>query len=171
MLRKLRAWGLQLLVLAAVLWGVHLWQTRHIVSGVAPEVTLQRSHSPDASTSLSAWRQQYAGQPVILYFWATWCTICRIEQPLVKGLVHNYPVLPIAMQSGSAQAVQSYEARHGLAWNSALDPNSTIAQTYGIQAVPSFVVLDAHGRVHSTSVGITSSWGLQLRLWLARVFA
>ena len=152
-----------------VAFGIQAWQTRHMASGQAPDVTLQRALTPQQQDSLASWRQQHAGEPVVLYFWATWCTICRIEQPMINGLIQSQPVLPIAMQSGPAASVLAYERQHGLAWNSVVDPDGGIARHFGISATPSFVVLDAQGNISSSTVGLTSPWGLRLRLWRARL--
>ena len=88
---------------------------------------------------------------------------------LINGLIQSQPVLPIAMQSGPAASVLAYERQHGLAWNSVVDPDGGIARHFGISATPSFVVLDAQGNISSSTVGLTSPWGLRLRLWRARL--
>ena len=87
----------------------------------------------------------------------------------LNGLIQSQPVLPIAMQSGPAASVLAYERQHGLAWNSVVDPDGRIARHFGISATPSFVVLDAQGNISSSTVGLTSPWGLRLRLWRARL--
>ena len=160
---------LNLAVFLVVAFGIQAWQTRHMASGQAPDVTLQRALTPQQQDSLASWRQQHTGEPVVLYFWASWCTICRIEQPMINGLIQSQPVLPIAMQSGPAASVLAYERQHGLAWNSVVDPDGGIARHFGISATPSFVVLDAQGNISSSTVGLTSPWGLRLRLWRARL--
>ena len=159
----------QLALFLLVAFGIQAWQTRHMASGQAPDVTIQRALSPQQTLSLADWRQQQVGGPVVLYFWASWCTICRLEQPMINGLIQSQPVLPIAMQSGPASQVLGYERQHGLNWNSVVDPDGSMARHFGVSATPSFVVLDAQGNISSTTVGLTSPWGLRLRLWRARL--
>ena len=65
----------QLALFLLVAFGIQAWQTRHMASGQAPDVTIQRALSPQQALSLADWRQQQAGEPVVLYFWASWCTI------------------------------------------------------------------------------------------------
>ncbi|MEZ7870590.1 MAG: redoxin domain-containing protein [Brachymonas denitrificans] len=147
----------------------HLWQTRNMASGQAPEVQFERAASVGATHTLTQWRQQHAGEPVVLYFWATWCPICKLEQGSVDALVQKYPVLPIAMQSGPAATVATYEQKSGLRWNSAMDPQGDIARTFGVNSTPSFIILAPDGSISSRTVGLTSNWGLQLRLLWARI--
>lgn len=133
----------------------------------APHLT-PHAAQPLLHTTLAEWRHPYAGQPVVLYFWASWCSICRLEQPLISDFVGRYPVLPIALRSGSAAQVAAYEQRHGLHWNSALDPDGTLAAAFGVRGTPAFIVLDANGHISSRTLGMTTPWGLRLRLWQAR---
>ena len=160
---------LNLAVFLVVAFGIQAWQTRHMASGQAPDVTLQRALTPQQQDSLASWRQQHAGEPVVLDFWATWCPICTLEQGSVDALVQKYPVLPIAMQSGPASTVAAYEQKSGLRWNSAMDPQGDIARTFGVNSTPSFIILAPDGTISSRTVGLTSNWGLQLRLLWARI--
>ncbi len=45
---------------------------------------------PDLSGQ-SVWLSQYRGHPVLLNFWATWCTACAAELPDLLQLAHNPP--------------------------------------------------------------------------------
>jgi thiol-disulfide isomerase/thioredoxin len=47
--------------------------------GAAPAFTLAALGEPGRQVSLS----QYAGQPVIANFWASWCEPCQQETPLL----------------------------------------------------------------------------------------
>lgn len=167
--RRARSWAINIAILFAAFLAAHLWQTRNMASGQAPEVQFERAVTAGNSQTLTQWRQQHAGEPVVLYFWATWCPICKLEQGSVDALVQKYPVLPIAMQSGPASTVAAYEQKSGLRWNSAMDPQGDIARTFGVNSTPSFIILAPDGTISSRTVGLTSNWGLQLRLLWARI--
>ena len=167
--RRARSWAVNIAILFAAFLAAHLWQTRNMASGQAPEVQFERAVTAGNSQTLTQWRQQHAGEPVVLYFWATWCPICKLEQGSVDALVQKYPVLPIAMQSGPASTVAAYEQKSGLRWNSAMDPQGDIARTFGVNSTPSFIILAPDGTISSRTVGLTSNWGLQLRLLWARI--
>jgi thiol-disulfide isomerase/thioredoxin len=40
-------------------------------------------------------------QAVLIHFWATWCSICRLENDNIQAISQDYRVLNIAMQSGT----------------------------------------------------------------------
>jgi hypothetical protein len=47
------------------------------------------------------------------------------------------------------------------------DPDSILAQQWGVRGVPTALVVDAQGRSSFREVGYTTGWGLRLRLWWA----
>ena len=50
-----------------------------------------------------------------------------------------------------------------------MDPQGDIARTFGVNSTPSFIILAPDGTISSRTVGLTSNWGLQLRLLWARI--
>ena len=152
--------------------GVHLWQTRDVPSGPAPELAFTLL-SPDGSrvaTTLAQWRARYLGQPVAIHVWAEWCPICKAEAHNVHRLVADHPVLTIAMQSGGADAVARVLTQRQMPWQTAVDDQGTLARALGVKAVPAFLVVDAQGQMRGASVGYTSEIGMRWRLWWASAF-
>ena len=169
-----RSWNLRSLALNAalllvVLLGAHLWQTRHVPRGPAPDFSaLAVSAQDGAVLTLAQWRAAHPGQPVALHFWADWCPICKLEQHSVSRVARDWPVLTVAMQSGDVPAVRRVLAQRALPWATVIDPDGTLAARYGVRAVPAYVAIDRDGRIRATSVGDTSEIGMRLRLWWAR---
>jgi len=100
------------------------------------------------------------GQVVVLNFWASWCTECRIEDPSIASAFSNYRdrhvvVLGVLFQD-SAQAAFGYAARHGLDWPLLADPDSRTGLAYGISGVPETVFIGPDGRVAAKQVGPVS---------------
>lgn len=122
------------------------------------------------STSLHRWRAEHPGTPVALHFWADWCPICRTEEHSVSRLEQDWPVLTVAMQSGSADNVNSVLEKRQLPWETVIDQRGEITTSHGFQAVPAFMVVDSNGIVRATTVGYTSELGMRLRLWWAENF-
>lgn len=150
---------------AAVVFGMHLLQTRHVPDGDAPPFA-----APSAAggqISLESWRAEHADGPVGLYFWADWCVVCTAQQGAMDAVQADWPVLTVAMQSGDAASVAKVLADKGLGWATAVDADGRIAQRYGLHGVPAFVVLGRDGRIRYATVGYTSEWGIRLRLWWA----
>lgn len=161
-----------LALVLAVFFGVQAWQTRAVPPGALPELafTLIDADGRRESSTLAAWRQRHAGQPVALYLWAEWCPICKAQQPVVSALLGDAPVLTIAMQSGPPDAVARVLAQRGLRWATAVDPRGELSQALGFGSVPAFVVIDAAGQLRAPTVGYTSELGMRARLWWAGVF-
>ncbi|MEX1168497.1 MAG: redoxin family protein, partial [Hydrogenophaga sp.] len=149
--------------------GVHLWQTRDVPSGPAPELafTLLSPDGSRADTTLTEWRARYPGRAVAIYVWAEWCPICKAQAHNVHSLVTDQPVLTIAMQSGSADTVARVLRQRQMPWQTAVDERGELARALGAKAVPAFLVVDAQGQLRGASVGYTSELGMRWRMWWA----
>ncbi len=165
----LQTLGFALLILAAV----QVWQIRDVPSGPAPnfQLTLLQPDGSTRITTLEAWRAQHPNQPVALHFWADWCPICRTEEHSITRLSADWPVLTVAMQSGTPEHVQQVLQQRQLPWQTALDMRGVMTQAYGFKGVPAFVVVDAKGQLRTPSMGYTSEIGMRLRLWWVRLIA
>lgn len=155
-----------------VFFGVQAWQTRAVSQGALPELvfTLIDTSGNRETTTLSAWRERHAGQPVALYLWAEWCPICKVQQPVVSALVGDVPVLTIAMQSGPPDTVTRVLAQRQLRWPTVVDPRGELSKALGFGSVPALVVIDANGQLRTPTVGYTSELGVRARLWWASAF-
>jgi thiol-disulfide isomerase/thioredoxin len=149
--------------------GVQLWQTRDVPRGSAP--LFQGVLASGGEISLDAWRAQHAGQPVLLYFWADWCPICKTVAGSVDALSREHAVLTIAMQSGPPAQVARGLAEHQRDWSTVVDEDGRITARYGFKGVPAFVILDAAGNIRFVESGYTSEAGLRMRLWWAEHFS
>ncbi|OGB53682.1 MAG: alkyl hydroperoxide reductase [Burkholderiales bacterium RIFOXYC12_FULL_60_6] len=154
---------------AVVLISVQTWQTRDVPGGPAPDfvLTLVQPDGTSTQSTLHAWRARHPGQPVALHFWADWCPICRTEENSISRLTTDWPVLTVAMQSGPAVDVARVMRQRQLPWNTTVDERGTVMHRYGFKGVPAFVVIDAHGRLRTPSMGYTTEIGMRLRLWWA----
>ena len=150
-----------LLLFVAVYFGVRTWQQRTLVEGPAP--TLQAAQLDGAAFDLTGFRSR----PVLVYFWATWCPVCRLEQGAIESLAGDYSVIAVALQSGSAAEVTKYLREHDLRVPVINDPDSAIATAWGVRATPTSFIVDGAGTIRFREVGFTSETGLRLRLWLA----
>ena len=165
-------WRSHLATLAMVLVALlaaHFWQTRNVPGGPAPDFSaLAVSTQDGAVLSLAQWRAAHPGQPVALHFWAEWCPICKLEEHSISRVSRDWRVLTVAMQSGDVAAVRRVLGQRSLEWATVIDPDGSVAASYGFRAVPAFVVIGRDGRIRATSVGYTSEIGMRLRLWWAR---
>jgi thiol-disulfide isomerase/thioredoxin len=123
------------------------------VPSVVPDLTF-----PDLKgipTSLHA----FAGTPLIINFWATWCAPCRKEIPLLRELRQHYrnqhlEVVGIALDFDTA--VQQYLRKTPIDYPVLIGEQGgfTAAQQFGVQAVlPFSVFADSRSRIVAVKVG------------------
>jgi thiol-disulfide isomerase/thioredoxin len=109
------------------------------------------------------------GQPVVLHFWGTWCSVCKMEASNIDFLSKHFNVLTIAVNSGKKQDVKAFMAQHHLTYPVLNDPNGRWAAGFKISAFPTTFIYDGNGRLRFTEVGYTTTFGLFARLWLTRL--
>lgn len=112
-----------------------------------------------------------SNKPTLIYFWGTWCPICSVTSPTINKLAmaDNYPVVTIAIQSGSDQELQSYLIDNSYSFTTVNDQQGAIFDNWQGQVTPSYVILK-DGEMSQGLTGIQPLWSLKLRLWLSTVF-
>lgn len=153
--------GKVLLMVFAVTIALDQWNSRDIPETEIPPV-IARTLSAQ-SVDLIAMSKD---QPVILYFWATWCQGCKFVTPTVNWLSDTYPVVSVALASGPDARLQRYMATHGYQFDTINDNQGNYSQSWGIRVTPSIVIIK-DGKIRGITTGITTPIGLLARLWLA----
>jgi thiol-disulfide isomerase/thioredoxin len=123
------------------------------VPSVVPDLTFPNLKG--IPTSLRA----FAGAPLIINFWATWCAPCRNEIPLLRDLRQRHrgqhlEVVGIALDFDSA--VQQYLQTTLIDYPVLIGEQGgfTATQQFGVQAVlPFSVFADSHSRIVAVKVG------------------
>jgi peroxiredoxin len=111
----------------------------------APPFTLR---TPDGDViSLS----DFAGQPVLINFWATWCPPCRYEMPFLQAAYEKYKsqgfvVLAVDIQE-TPEVVKPFLQELGLTFPVAMDRSGAVSSAYRIQAIPTSIFVNRDGVV------------------------
>lgn len=163
-----RRWLLDVAIVLVVFIGLQLWFTRDVVRGVLPALPGTLIAQP--ALDVQGWRAQHGGDGFVLYVWASWCGVCKAIEGNIDSLAQRAPLLTVAMQSGAESQVQRHLASRQHAWATLNDPDATIARQLGVDAVPTLLFIDRHGRVRSVTQGYTTTLGLYARLAWARLF-
>ena len=99
----------------------------------------------------------YRGKPVVLNFWATWCTPCIAELPeldKLAGLAPDIAVLVVSADHGGASTVSRFLATHPVSHASVLlDPQSDTVHQFDVFGFPTTLVVDANGAIRSRLEG------------------
>ena len=97
---------------------------------------------------------QFAGQPVIVNFWATWCAPCRIEMPELQAAQSDYAedglVILALNREESVEQVETYfttEFDSPLTFTALLDSEATVAEAYGVFNMPTTYFINGAGEV------------------------
>ncbi|MBF9058909.1 redoxin domain-containing protein [Rhodobacterales bacterium HKCCSP123] len=94
----------------------------------------------------------YAGQYVVLNFWATWCAPCREEMPSLQTLQttlggDGFSVVTLATGRNPPQAIRRFFEEIGVdALPQHRDINQQIAREMGVFGLPITVILNPEGQ-------------------------
>ena len=102
----------------------------------------------------------YAGRPLFLNFWATWCAPCVRELPALEEFVAehsgnlNGPALLTINLGETAVIINSFLAEIGIEnLPVAMDINQVVKRDYGVQNLPTTYVIDGDGIVRYLKLG------------------
>lgn len=105
-----------------------------------------------------AW-ESHRGKVVLVAFWATWSAPCRADIPRLKKTYeqyreHGFEIVGISLDS-ERQALESFLREQEIPWTILYEENAErgpMAAYYGINSVPTMMLVDRNGRVVSTHV-------------------
>jgi len=144
-------------VMAGMLAGVAAWG---IAQGTL--ATLQHGAPPLAALQLEALDatpvpvQRFAGKPVVVNLWATWCPPCQREMPILAQAQQDHPGMTVLMvnQGEDAQAVRAFLEQKGLRFDHVLlDRTLHAMKTYGSRGLPTTLFFDAKGNLVESHMG------------------
>ena len=93
----------------------------------------------------------YAGRPVLLNLWATWCPPCVAELPALAALARTaataLAVLPLSSDRGGAARVAGFFRSHAITGLPVLlDPNGAAVEALAARGLPTTLLIDGEGR-------------------------
>src|SRR2546422_3512899 len=111
----------------------------------APQFALKDS----SGTTISL--KDYRAKVVLLDFWATWCTGCKMEIPWFSEFQKTYgaqgfAVIGVSMDESGWNVVKPFLAENHVPYTMLLGDDPT-AQRFGIQSLPDTFLIDRRGRV------------------------
>lgn len=118
---------------------------------IAPDFTLETLDGKTVSLS------DYRGQPVVLNFWATWCTPCREEMPLLQETYEAHQdaglvILGVNVRE-DPEAVERFLKEVGVDFPSVLDPSLVVVERYRVTSLPMTFFIDREGQLRTLVVG------------------
>lgn len=111
---------------------------------------------------------QYEGQPVFLYFWASWCAPCQSEAPLIERLWpefrdRGYAFVGVNIQD-QEDAARSFVQEHRLTFPIVRDTEGSVYLDYGVYGLPESFFLRPGLEVNQKYLGEFTETDLRARL-------
>ncbi len=104
--------------------------------------------------------EDYAGKPVVINFWASWCPPCRDESPGFERVWQKYRDAGILFVGVDIQDTEQDAAEYinefGLTFPNGRDPEGRITVDYGVIGLPVTFFIGANGVVEGRWVGAVS---------------
>lgn len=144
-----------------------------ILPRLSPRSTLVGKPAPTFALPISANGEENAridlaslkGHPVLLDFWASWCGPCAQEAPVMDRLARRYGkkglVVVGVSTSDPPPIIKQYAAKRGLSYPMLADPEHLAQDEYGVDHLPTLVMIDKEGRVSAYVVGLTEESELE----------
>jgi peroxiredoxin len=123
--------------------------------GKAAALPVAGATAPDFAAKSDTGRNvrlsELRGQVVLINFWASWCSPCRQELPLLNKIYAQYHsagfmLLAVNVDDNRKDA-ESMLKRLALRYPTLFDSNKSVAKLYGVDTMPATLVIDRDGRV------------------------
>ena len=127
----------------------------------APDFTVYDEEGAPVSLS------DFAGTPVVVNFWATWCPPCLGELPAFDAAYKAYgediQFLMVDLTDGSREtkeAVRDFLGETGYTFPVFYDTDYSGAMAYGVRSIPMTVLVRADGTILGGQIGAVSESAL-----------
>ncbi|WP_419765191.1 MAG: redoxin domain-containing protein [Arcobacter sp.] len=107
-------------------------------------------------------------KPILIYFWATWCPVCKFQASNIQKISKEYEVITIAVQSGSKKEIQNYLDEHNLTFKVVNDEDGFYFHKFNIEVFPTTLIYDKNKNLKFSEVGYTTTAGLYTRMLLSK---
>lgn len=138
-------------LVAALLFAIRPWDAAP--DDAAPAVAATFDYFDGSEGALS----DFAGKPLVVNFWASWCPACVAEMPdfeeVHARLGDEVAFLGLNMQETDATAARDLVERTGITYPLGTDPDGAIFSLFGGIAMPTTVLIDEQGVVAATHPG------------------
>ena len=128
----------------------------------APTFSAPQLSAPEQSISLS----DLAGQVSLINVWASWCTACYQEHPVLLKLanISDVPIYGLNYKDTHDEAV-AWLKKLGNPYKAVIvDTEGKIGIDYGVYGVPETFVLDQNGIIQYKHIGPISEHDLQNKI-------
>lgn len=176
-MNKKLGWFLGLLALVLLIGGAAVLYNRMSAEAAPPpvaaaptetETTEEEAVEPVAAPDFTALDSEgnsvqlsdYLGTPVILNFWASWCSPCKSEMPDFDAAYQQYgdeiQFMMVNMTDGGQETLESakdFIAESGYSFPVFFDTEYSAAMAYGVSSIPATYFVNAEGNLVAYGIG------------------
>lgn len=122
-----------------------------LIDKPAPEFELSALHNPQTLIS----KQTLLGRVIVLNIWASWCSACRTEHPLLVRLAQDKQFEIVGLNyKDERNAAEQWLVQLGDPYvQSIFDPLGRLGLDLGVYGVPETFVIDAAGIIRFKHIG------------------
>jgi cytochrome c biogenesis protein CcmG/thiol:disulfide interchange protein DsbE len=113
---------------------------------------------------------EFKGKVVVLDFWATWCTGCKIEIPWFMEFQDKYKsqglaTIGAAMDDEGWEKVRPFVKQHPFNYPIVAGDAASMAKTFNITGLPLTILIDRTGKIVDTHAGVVDkdAWEREVR--------
>src|SRR5262249_12052503 len=127
-----------------------------MVGKEAPDLSLPvaANGAPGTRMTVSGLR----GHPILLDFWASWCGPCAMEAPVIDRVARRFEKKGLVVMGVNVddppEIIRGYASRKGLSYPMVVDEGKQASLKYGVEKLPSLVVIDRQGQVLAVLTGL-----------------
>jgi thiol-disulfide isomerase/thioredoxin len=121
------------------------------VGALAPDFELQNLAGETIKLS------ELRGKPVLINFWATWCSPCRLEMPDIQKIYEIYQgdFLVLAVNADEQERIVAKFAKDiGITFEVLLDPGGDVQSIYQLRGYPTTFLVDGEGVIRVQHIGL-----------------
>jgi thiol-disulfide isomerase/thioredoxin len=135
------------------------------IGSVEPETKAEvvEASGADPVTGDEVSLSDFAGTPIVLNFWASWCPPCRNEIPALVELAERHPEIALVgvnFQDAAADA-RALQRELGFDFPSIADPRGELGARLGLQGMPTTFFLDGEHRIVAVVLGESDLAGFE----------
>jgi thiol-disulfide isomerase/thioredoxin len=113
--------------------------------------------------------QSLRGRVVLVNVWATWCTPCRVEMPLLEATWNRHQasglvVLGASVDAGDPHTVRDFISKRGISYPIAIVGPDVIRELGGVRGYPTSILIGRDGRVRHRVMGPIGPLSLELAI-------